>query len=87
MANHNKDTLFKTPRRAEDKWEQSNSISRAMMDAEAAERKKKTDRLRKARLEAEGGGEQEDAPAPDTPASKRRTAVQKAKRSLAIKDE
>jgi hypothetical protein len=89
MANPGKDGLFKTPRRAEDKWEMSNSVSRSMMEAEAAERRKKTARLRQARLEAEAeaGGEPVDQPVEEVPDRPRRTHVQKGKRSLAIKDE
>jgi hypothetical protein len=89
MASANKDTLFKAPRRAEEKWEISNSVSRKMMEAEAAERRKKTERLRKQRLEAEAeaGGDTGAVDKQETVASTRRTVVQKPKRSLAIKDE
>ncbi|TCD11797.1 hypothetical protein [Oricola cellulosilytica] len=83
--NLTKDTLFKRSSRAEDKWEQTNSVSRAMMDADENARRKKTERLRKMRLEAEGGesGREEAAPVP----VRKRQAVPGAKRSLALKDE
>lgn len=82
--NLTKDTLFKRSSRAEDKWEQTNSVSRAMLDADENARRKKTERLRKMRMEAEGAdGEQESEPAP----VRKRKAAPGAKRSLAIKDE
>ena len=52
MSKLTKATLFKAPTRAADKWESTNSVSRNMMEAEAAARRKKTERLRRLRMEA-----------------------------------
>lgn len=69
MSSSNKDLLFKPSNRAENKWETTNSVSRSMIEAEHSARAKKTEKLRKLRLEADQNAEA----APAKPATKRRT--------------
>ena len=74
MSDITKDTLFKRATRASDKWENTNSVSRAMNDADEAARRKKTERLRALRMEA--------GPAPETKTTKaasKKTATAKTK--------
>jgi hypothetical protein len=73
MSKLTKDTLFKPSTRANDKWEVTNTVARSMTEAEATAREKKTERLRKLRMEA---GPQEEAPKPKR-ASRKPSAAKK----------
>lgn len=64
-----KDTLFRTPSRAEQKQATTDSIARSIVDAETAAREAKSERLRKARLEREAA---EREAAAERPAAKPR---------------
>lgn len=58
MKHLTKDTLFK-PTKAESKQAMTDTAARSILEAEAAERQKKTDRLRKMRLEVEAAAEKQ----------------------------
>lgn len=72
MPTSRKDTLFKPSSRAEDKWETTNTVSRSMTEAEHNARARKTERLRKLRLDAEqGSGDAKEKPRTKTRAKSR----------------
>jgi len=77
MARLTKDTLFK-PTRAESKQAATDSTARSILEAEAAARQKKTDRLRAMRLEVEAATEKQQAAYPRSAKAKPARGAKKA---------
>lgn len=77
MTRLTKDTLFK-PTRAESKQATTDSAARSILEAEAAARQKKTERLRAMRLEVEAATEKQQAAHPRSAKAKPARGAKKA---------